>query len=141
MAAAARNMDGSTSACGSSCSSRHSSKHEGIDLVQAAYVYITEKTYPDGCTKSQKRAIRKKSNMFIVRHGILYYKKKKKKGKVCTSGMFVCMYVCVRGCVHVCVCMYVCMFVQHRPQGLRQCQNETHLQTCLLLKCKCGRGL
>ena len=51
-----------------------------IDLVQQAYVYVTDKTYPEGCSENLKRVIRRKAKKFAVRDGELYYYKK--KGKV-----------------------------------------------------------
>jgi len=51
-----------------------------IDLVQQAYVYVTDKTYPEGCSENLKRVIRWKAKKFAVRDGELYYYKK--KGKV-----------------------------------------------------------
>ena len=45
------------------------------DLVQKAYIYITEGTYPGGATANEKRVIRKKAKKFAVRNGELVYKK------------------------------------------------------------------
>ena len=52
-----------------------------LDLVKAAFQYITESKYLVRCTEARKRAIRKKAAMFIVRDGVMFFKKKK-KGKV-----------------------------------------------------------
>ena len=54
---------------------------EGGNLVQEAYVYLTERRYPIGCVDSRKRSIRKKAGKFVVRDGVLFFKKKR-KGKV-----------------------------------------------------------
>ena len=54
---------------------------EGGDLVQEAYIYLTEHRYPSGCVDSRKRSIRKKAGKFVVRDGELFFKKKG-KGKV-----------------------------------------------------------
>ena len=51
---------------------------EEVNLVDAAYLYITESKYPRECKESRKRAIRKKAHMFVVRDGVMYFKKKKK---------------------------------------------------------------
>ena len=53
-----------------------------MDLVDAAFVYKTELRYPRGCREARKRAIRKKASMFVVRDGVLFFKKKKKGGRV-----------------------------------------------------------
>ena len=55
---------------------------EGGDLVQEAYMYLTQQRYPLGCADSRKRSIRKKAAKFVVRDGELFFKKKKKNGKV-----------------------------------------------------------
>ena len=52
-----------------------------LDLVNAAFQYLTESKYPVKCTEARKRAIRKKAAMLIVRDGVMFFKKKK-KGKV-----------------------------------------------------------
>ena len=49
------------------------------DLVEEAFLYITEKRYPDGASASRKRQIRKKSEKFTVIDGELYYKPGKDK--------------------------------------------------------------
>jgi len=36
------------------------------DLVQEAYIYLTERRYPPGCADSRKRSIRKKAGKFVV---------------------------------------------------------------------------
>ncbi len=51
------------------------------ELIEQAYTYLTQKTYPDGCTATRKRVIRKKAAKFEVKDGELYYKQKQ-KGKV-----------------------------------------------------------
>lgn len=55
----------------------HDSEEEG-DIMENAYVYLTEKRYPDGCTANTKRAIRRKASKFEVRNGELLYLKCKK---------------------------------------------------------------
>ena len=54
---------------------------EGGNLVQEAYIYLTEHRYPQDCTYARKRSIRKKAGKFVVRDGELFFKKKR-KGKV-----------------------------------------------------------
>ena len=65
-------------------------------LIEQAYTYLREKTYPDGCSETRKRVIRKKAAKFEVKDGELYYKQKQ-NGKVIL-------------CVHLCVCKkYTCI--------------------------------
>ena len=44
-----------------------------INLTEQACKYITEKAYPEGCTQSRKRQIRKKAEKFRMVNGELYY--------------------------------------------------------------------
>lgn len=53
---------------------------EGGDLVQEAYIYLTDHRYLSGYVDSQKRSIKKKAGKFVVRNGELLFKKR--KGKV-----------------------------------------------------------
>ena len=53
-------------------------------LIEQAYTYLREKTYPDGCPDSRKRVIRKKAAKFELKDGELYYKHKQ-NGKVAIS--------------------------------------------------------
>jgi len=46
-------------------------KGEEVALDDAAYVYLTSKEYPDGCTESRKRCIRKKAKSFEVEDGVM----------------------------------------------------------------------
>ena len=52
-------------------------------LDEAVFYYLTKQTYPDKCRKEEKRTIRKKSNMFVVRDGVMFFKKKKNGGVNC----------------------------------------------------------
>ena len=45
---------------------------EEVNLVDAAYLYITESKYPRGCKESRKRAIRKKAHMFVDKVSSIY---------------------------------------------------------------------
>ena len=46
-------------------------------LIRNAYVYLTKKNYPEGCTSNEKRVIRKKSLKFqISENGELLYRHK-----------------------------------------------------------------
>ena len=38
-------------------------------LIEQAYTYLREKTYPDGCSETRKRVIRKKAAKFEVKDG------------------------------------------------------------------------
>ena len=60
--------------------------NHSINLVDAAYLYITESKYPEECTETSKRSIRKKAKKFVVREGVMYFLKKKKH-KVCTEAI------------------------------------------------------
>lgn len=63
------------------------SDQEG-DLVEDVYRYlITNGDYPDECTETRKRVIRRKAKKFDVREGQLYYKHKC-KGKVGRSVVY-----------------------------------------------------
>ena len=53
----------------------------GGDLVQEAYIYLTQHRYPQDCAYARKRSIRKKAGKFVVHDGELFFKKKR-KGKV-----------------------------------------------------------
>ena len=46
------------------------------ELLQNAFVYLTDKKYPENCSKNEKRCIRKKAQTLVVKEGVLYYKKK-----------------------------------------------------------------
>ena len=52
-----------------------------LQLLEEAYIYLTEKKYPPGCNDTRKRVIRKKAQKFVVDKGELLYKQQK-KGKV-----------------------------------------------------------
>ncbi len=53
-------------------------------MPDAAFIYITEKRYPEGCSDTKKRAIRKKANSFVVRDGVMFFfEEKKDRGKNC----------------------------------------------------------
>ena len=50
-----------------------SSMHKDEDLIEQAYLYLTKKKYPEECTASRKRQIRKKAEKFTIVGGELYY--------------------------------------------------------------------
>ena len=56
-------------------------KERTEQLIEQAYTYLREKTYPDGWSETRKRVIRKKAAKFEVKDGELYYKQKQ-NGKV-----------------------------------------------------------
>ena len=59
-------------------------EEEQGDLLDEAYLYITEGRYPDGCGADRKRAIRRKAKKFTVNsNGELFYKNKKGKKVGC----------------------------------------------------------
>ena len=47
-----------------------------LKLVEHAFVYLTDKIYPPGCTKNEKKSIRPKAEKLTIISGELYYKKK-----------------------------------------------------------------
>ena len=47
-----------------------------MSLPDAAYLYLTEQRYPEGCSDDRKRAIRKKAGMFTIKEGVMFLKKK-----------------------------------------------------------------
>ena len=55
---------------------------DNVKLVESAYIYLTKREYPLGCTKNEKRSIRRKAERLHVQDGILHYKKKN-GSKVC----------------------------------------------------------
>ena len=58
----------------------HESAYERyVDLVEEAYRYLTDKTYPNGGTENRKWANRNKAKKFIIKDGELFYKKKQKE--------------------------------------------------------------
>ena len=50
---------------------------EDVDLVDGAFLYLTKSRYPKGCSSAWKRAIKKKAGMFVIRVGVMFFKKKK----------------------------------------------------------------
>ena len=38
----------------------------GVDLVDAAFLYLSESRYPNGCSDTCKRVIKKKAGMFVI---------------------------------------------------------------------------
>ena len=46
------------------------------EFIQKAFLYLTDKTYPAGSTKNEKRCIRKKAEKFVIKNGEMHYKKK-----------------------------------------------------------------
>ena len=46
------------------------------DLVELAYQYAVNQSYPEGCSDSRKRTIRRKAKKFAVIDGELFYKHK-----------------------------------------------------------------
>ena len=52
-----------------------------VDLIEGVYLYLTESRYPQRYSVTNERAVRKKAQKFVVRHCVLFFKKKK-RGKV-----------------------------------------------------------
>ena len=72
-----------TSTMEDSAATSNVSSEEGgnLDLVEGVYLHLTAARYPTGFTNAKKRAIRKKAQKFVVRRGVLFFKKKR-KGRV-----------------------------------------------------------
>ena len=59
-------------------------KNRELDLLDEAYLYITEGCYPDGCGADRKRTFCRKAKKFTVNsNGELFYRKKKGKKVGC----------------------------------------------------------
>ena len=50
-----------------------------LDLVDAAFQHKTESKYPVKCRETSKRAIRKRSGIFIVRDGVMFFFSRKEQ--------------------------------------------------------------
>ena len=70
-------------------------------LIEQAYTYLREKTYPDGCSETRKRVIRKKAAKFEVKDGELYYKQKQ-NGKVILVDLCSFIFVCLQK-IYTCI--------------------------------------
>ena len=59
-------------------SSKDESEFEN-ELIGDVCDYVSNKTYPAGANKNRKRIIRRKAKKVVVRHGVVYYKKRKER--------------------------------------------------------------
>ena len=59
------------------------------DLLDKAYIYLTEGHYPNGCKGNEKRVIRRKAAKFVTRDGELLYKKTVRR----LGGKKVCIFI------------------------------------------------
>ena len=59
------------------------------DLLDKAYIYLTEGRYPNGCKGNEKRVIRRKAAKFVTRDGELLYKKTVRR----LGGKKVCIFI------------------------------------------------
>ena len=67
-----------------------------LKLVEHAFYYITEKSYPPECTKNDKRSIRRKAEKLNVVNGELFYKKKDGNEVIkCCERNFIFVYMCL----------------------------------------------
>ena len=48
---------------------------DNLALIEKAFDYLTRKTYPPGCSKNDKRVIRRKAEKLEERNGEIFYKK------------------------------------------------------------------
>ena len=51
-------------------------------IVDDVYAYVTQNSYPIGCSGTRKRQIRKRAERFSVKEGHLYYTSKKGEKQV-----------------------------------------------------------
>ena len=63
-----------------------------LALIEKAFNYLTRKTYPPGCSKNDKRVIRRKAEKLEERNGEIFYKK---RGGSTVSVTYMCM-----ACMH-----------------------------------------
>ena len=61
---------------------------EGDDLIDEAFLFVSEKKCPDGASTTRKKIIRKKEEKFVIIDGELYYyiawkRKEDKTVKIC----------------------------------------------------------
>ena len=57
---------------------------EGDDLIDEAFLYVSEKKYPDGASATRKRIIRKKAEKFVIVDVLQTWKREAgKMKKVC----------------------------------------------------------
>ena len=65
--------------CGTICIDDHpAEKHidDELELIENAFEYLIKKKYPPGCSKNQKRVIRRKAERLEERNGEIFYKKR-----------------------------------------------------------------
>lgn len=82
---------------------------DGVDLVDAVFLYLTQKKYPSQCSNDRKRAIRRKAMVFVLHDGVLFFKKKKKKGEVCVLCAVMITHTYTLNHTPVCVFVTVCV--------------------------------
>ena len=66
---------------------------EDVDLVDGAFLYSTQSRYPKRCSDARKRAIRKKAEMFVIRDGVMFFKKKKKDKVIMKESLLLTYYI------------------------------------------------
>ena len=86
------------------------------DLIEQACLYLTKKTYPDGCTQSRKRQVRKKAEKFRIVNGELFYLP---KDKLSLSTVY----------VPQCLLMFHSIDGEVYPRALRASENS-HRMSC-----------
>lgn len=64
--------------CGTICTDDHPDNHtdDELELIENAFEYLIKKKYPPGCSKNQKRVIRRKAERLEERNGEIFYKKR-----------------------------------------------------------------
>ena len=54
-----------------------SEKAVNVNLIEGVYLKLTEAQSLKGCTTANKRAIRKRAQKFVMRHGVLFLRRRK----------------------------------------------------------------
>ena len=72
-------------------SSTAAMEEENDCLMEDAILYLQRNRYRDGCSKNEKRIIRRKATRFTLNNGELIYTKKDKM-KVCFSHSYTCSF-------------------------------------------------
>ena len=73
-----------------------------VVLVEKAYLYLTDGSYPEGATKNDKRSIRRKAGRLNIRDGELYYKRGEVEVSTCETVLLRLVYFYHTQFVFVC---------------------------------------
>ena len=70
-----------------------------MKLVEQAFIYVTRRKYPLGCSKNEKRSIRSKAERLKTRDGDLLYKKKDRN--MVSSYIYIYIYILISCCLYL----------------------------------------